>query len=263
MIILNWLNECKARNKFLFNAGIAHIALLGLCLLLFLFDTREVMGINVWIKPMKFAASISIYLLTFAWLLHYLPNKKEVKIISMGIAICMLAEMLLIFMQAARGTTSHFNIYTAFDGIVFGIMGNFIAINSLLNAWVLILFFIRKTSLSPAMLHAWRAALLLFFLGGISGGLMVSNLAHTIPAADGGAGLPLLNWSTEMGDLRVPHFFTMHSLQLIPLISYYFIIPNTKPGHSQFWVISFFLLYAFAAILLHLQALAGRPFIEI
>ena len=41
---------------------------------LFACDSREVMGINVWIKPMKFMASITIYLLTVAWLIAYLER---------------------------------------------------------------------------------------------------------------------------------------------------------------------------------------------
>ena len=50
-----------------------------------LFDSRLVMGINVWIKPIKFAASITIYVWTIAWLLEYLclPNWAN-RIIQLG-----------------------------------------------------------------------------------------------------------------------------------------------------------------------------------
>lgn len=52
------------------------------------------------------------------------------------------------------------------------------------------------------------------------GFVMVSVLKHTIGSEDGSAGLPIVNWSKNHGDLRVAHFFGMHALQLIPLVTY-------------------------------------------
>lgn len=47
--------------------------------------------------------------------------------------VALLVETALITMQVARGTTSHFNVSSAFDGAVFGVMGGFIVMVATLN----------------------------------------------------------------------------------------------------------------------------------
>ena len=85
---------------------------------------------------------------------------------------------------------------------------------------------------------------------------MFHIMKHTIGAEDGGAGLPLFNWSTGDGDLRVAHFFAVHSLQTIPLVSYYFLQKKNQ-------VIRFSILYSIVVITLFILALAGIPLISL
>ena len=70
---------------------------------------------------------------------------------------------------------------------------------------------------NPLMAMAWRAGLWMLMLAAWTGFRMGGNLAHSVGGVDGGAGLPLVKWSTTHGDLRVPHFVSMHGLQVLPL----------------------------------------------
>ena len=83
---------------------------------------------------------------------------------------------------------------------------------------------------------------------------MVIINQHTIGAADGSIGLSLVNWSRIYGDLRVPHFFGLHSLQILPLAGYFF-FPRKGP-----LIIMAITWLAFIA-LLYWQAIMGFPII--
>ncbi|MGB0680280.1 MAG: hypothetical protein ACPGUV_11520 [Polyangiales bacterium] len=72
----------------------------------------------------------------------------------------------------------------------------------------------------PALTLAWRAGLWLFLLAAVSGFAMGGRAQHSVGGADGGAGVPLLNWSRQHGDLRAPHFFALHALQVLPLCAW-------------------------------------------
>jgi len=256
MKISEFFAHIRKQNALLYYAGLANAILFMVCLILFFTDNRQLMGINIWIKPMKFTLSVSIYLWTFAWLLQYVNNKRKVRFISLGILLTMAVEIILILTQATRGVQSHFNVHTALDGMIFATMGIFIAINSLLNLYVLILFFTKEVTLENSMLVAWRAGLFLLFLAGISGGLMSQHLAHTYGAPDGGAGIPILNWSTVAGDLRIAHFITMHGLQFFPLIAWFL---KDRVVSPVLLLQIIFVGYISLSIILHMLALQGKP----
>ncbi|MBX2963506.1 MAG: hypothetical protein KF687_13420 [Cyclobacteriaceae bacterium] len=260
MRISEFIAAIRKLNPLLYYTGLAHLVLFIFFIPLFLVDDRIVLGINTWIKPMKFALSIVIYLWTFAWLLQYVQHKSKVKIITWGIIICMVVEMVLITFQAARGIPSHFNITSVQNVMIFSTMGTFIGINTFLVLYTLYLFFTDAVVIPDlAMKIAWRGGLLLFFLGGISGGLMVTNFAHTVGAPDGGPGLLFLNWSTIAGDIRVAHFITLHGLQIIPLIVMLFRERMKSPNRFSVVV---FTGYALLCITLHMLALSGKPLLQ-
>lgn len=218
---MQWLRNLYRLSPWLTVVGWIHLALAAVAVVGMAADSTTILGVSRWLKPFKFDTSVWIYVWTMAWIAGQLPASRSVTFISRAIAATMLGEIVLIHVQALRGTTSHFNHSTPFDDAVFGIMGLMIAFNTVLAAWVLVKYFRGPVAASPLLRTAVQLGLIAFLAGSaIGGGLLVGNDAHTVGAPDGGPGLPLVNWSTQHGDLRPAHFFGMHGLQLLPLAAW-------------------------------------------
>jgi hypothetical protein len=260
------LAELHRRNRVLALLGWLHLFMLAALLLVAPFDSRTILGLNPWVKPMKFLVSITVYVWTLAWLTRYVSShRRAVRLISWGTVFVFVGEMVCIITQSARGTTSHFNIQSPFDGAVFSVMGFLIAINTLLVLLTLLLFLHPSERLARAYLWGIRLGLLFFFVGSLEGMAMIASGAHTVGAPDGGPGLPLVNWSTRAGDLRVAHFLSFHALQLLPLTG--FALSRYKPdwpGARQVaCVLALALLYAACVSLIFWQAMSGRPLLSL
>jgi hypothetical protein len=216
--------------------GIAMLALLAATGVALLVDPREVMGAPAWMKPAKFAASIAIYTLTLAWVFTYLPEwKRTRRVVGWVTAVTLMLEIVIIDAQAWRGTTSHFNVGTVLDGVLFTIMGLAIAIQTLTATAVAVALWRQRFS-DRALGWALRLGMTITLVGAMTGGLMTQPTreqrdnaraghrmtvagAHTVGAADGGPGLPGTGWSREHGDLRVAHFLGLHALQMLSLVA--------------------------------------------
>lgn len=192
-------------------------------------DDRELLGVNVWEKPLKFAISTVIYAVTWAWLIPQLPRGKQVAWWAGTISALLLAiELAIIVGAAAVGTTSHFNVSTPFSTTLWAVMAFSITALWVLTFVVSIMLFrnplgdrARSAAIRTGAVLALVGMGLAFLMTGPQGD-QISNYqgvigAHAVGVADGGPGLPLLGWSTVGGDLRIPHFVGMHALQAIPL----------------------------------------------
>ena len=246
-------------NPALSGTGWLNVALAALALVLLLVDHRLIAGAPAWLKPLKFSLSIVAFAWTLGWLLADLPApaQRSVQVLSWGVALSMLVEQAVIFAQAARGTTSHYNASTPLNALLFGLMGLFIVVNTLLTAWALYLAW-RYQPHGPAG-YVWglRLGLLMFLVGSLLGGFMIHHLQHTVGAPDGGPGLPGLGWSTRAGDLRAAHFLGMHALQALPLLGW--ALSRALPQQAVALTWTGTALYAGAVAGLLLLALAGRP----
>lgn len=237
-------------------------------------DPRVITGAPAWLKPMKFAISITIYCLTLLWLLTFVRgHTRLVRLVSWGTAIALGVEMAIIAGAVVFGTTSHFNIATPLNSAVWGIMAVAIAATWVLSLVAIVLLLIQRL---PDRAFAWslRLALAVSAVGMAVAFLMTTPTeaqlatdepsiagAHSVGVADGGPGVPFTGWSTVGGDLRAPHFFGLHALQVLPLVG--FLIARFGPGwlrtgHRLALVWTAGLAYLGFVLLLTWQALRGQ-----
>ncbi|MDO7887061.1 hypothetical protein [Hymenobacter cheonanensis] len=244
-------------------AGWLNVGLAGLALVLLPLDHHHVTGLLVWAKPLKFSLSIVAYAWTLAWLLADLPApaQRAVRRLSGGVAVSMVVEQVVIFVQAARGTTSHYNASSPLNGALFGLMGVFIAVNTLMTIWAVYLAWRYRPHGPAGYVWGLRLGLLVFLVGSVLGGFMIHNQQHTVGAPDGGPGLPGLGWSTVAGDLRLAHFLGMHALQALPLLGWALGRWVPRRAVALTWLGTALYVSAVGALLA--QALAGHPLLAL
>jgi hypothetical protein len=212
-------------------AGLVVVAGVGL-----LVDDRQLLHESIWAKPFKFGVSFVLYGATLAWMLPKLRRaRRTMWTLGTVFAVTGLVDVAFIAIQAARGTYSHFNTNTdTFNQIgqqIFssGVIGLFGA--SLLIAIMLLFQRVGEQALTWSLragiaLAAVGMGVAFFIVGAASEGPRAVEDAygkpvtlmgqHGVGVPDGG-GMPITNWSTVGGDLRVPHFIGLHAIQVFVL----------------------------------------------
>lgn len=238
--------------------------MLFLLLLIYIpFNNVIILGLNSVVKPMKFALTIWVYSWTMAIILSHFQNKNKVKIYSWVAVICMSFEQIAITTQAFRGELSHFNNSNTYGFIVFQLMGLFILTVTLWTGYMAYIFIKQKTyTIAPSVVLGIKIGLIYFVIFSLFGGYIGGKIGHTVGASDGGKGLWFFNWSTIFGDLRVAHFFGIHSLQIIPIYGFFVSkISKTENAIESVWFFS--IAYLLFVLFTMFQAIYGKPFIAL
>jgi len=259
--------ELLGRQPVLAWYGLILIVLLVPAGVVLLLDGRTLDGVNVWAKPMKFLASVSLFSLTMAWFYGYLPAERRRAAIPRLIVWTLVAtgtfEIAYIAWQAGHGEASHFNQSTPFHAVMYALMG----------AAALVL-----TATAPALAReiarhgdrgldpAFRLAVVLglvltFVLGATEGVYMSAQPGHGVGVPAGDLGLPVVGWSTTGGDLRVAHFLGIHAQQVVPFVGA--LLAHLLPGRAAPAVWGFAAAYGLVTAFVFVQALAGLPLIAL
>ncbi len=255
--------------------GNDHITRLHLTLAIFMFasflvftpawimDTRLLDSSAVWTKPQKFNISLGLHFLTIAVLMQLVPREERtgpvLLIFSYLAAGALLLEYVWVTLQAAQAKRSHFNFDSAFEGIMYALMGlgafllMTIALALAVQIW-------RKGDRSRRGL--WLGAIVgltIAFFSTLYFGFTMSSTSRYVgaPLEGGGATVPFFGWSREYGDLRPAHFVSLHMMQTVPFAGW---LADRYGWNVVVVVAGVSVVQLGIAAALFAQALSGQPF---
>ncbi len=240
----------------------------ALCLiptgLAYLLDGRQFNGISVWIKPMKFQASLAVHLLTVSLLLAFLQEEKRSGRLIFWLSMTLIAagafEVLYVLWQGAQASGSHYNLNTPFTRVMYSLMGVGAVTLVAVSAWIGVLILRHPTGPKVLATGAGLGLLLGGILGGLTGAWMSAQPGHWVGgiASDAG-GLPIIGWARDGGDLRVAHFFGLHMMQALPLLALLLLAMKRQTGRVPLYIGA--VLGTLLTLATFVQAIAGRPFL--
>ena len=241
-----------------------------------LVDGRQLSGVSVWAKPLKFQVSLALHWATVAWLLGCMePARWGAPLVRWSLRVAAgatVVELLYIVLQAARGRASHFNNDTVLEAVLYTALmgGGAVLIVATTAALGVAVWRAPRDGQRSAM---WLGAVMGLVLSSVLTLLVAAPLSSGVIDGPGpwvgglrsnGAGLPVLGWSTTGGDLRVPHFVATHLLQVLPAIGWLMNTWAAGPvaGRAAWAGRSVWITGALGALLVamtFIQAVSGQP----
>lgn len=255
----------RPAESLLWQSGVAILVLVPLTLAALAGEERLLNGINLWMKPLKFQLSVALHLGTLALLLRLVAVERQdrgwVRAAVRACVVSAIFEVVYITLQAGRGRHSHFNDSTMLEQVLYGVMGAG-AVTLVVTAALIGVLIWRcpRVGLGPGL--RWGASWGLI-LGSVAtfvvAGYMSNAGGHWVGGAPSDtAGLPIFGWARDGGDLRVPHFFATHLMQVLPLVGLAADRWSSRP-------VTAVCLTAAAGVTITVatffQALAGQPFL--
>lgn len=229
-------------------------------------DQRQFLGENVWLKPIKFQIALMLYLMTLAFFARWLPAgmtaRRSYRLYSGAVVFAIIAELAWVSGAAMYGVASHFNTTNPVMQGMYTLMGLFAVL--LTSATLVQGLSIRRnpgTGLPPALhLSIWLGLVLTFGLTLMVAGTLGALPGHLIGTPVTGATVPIIGWSREVGDMRVPHFFATHAMHALPVVGLLAgaLLPHRWTSPAVWAVAVLFTAFVTASFA---GALAGLPLI--
>ncbi len=271
--VREFFHELDANDNLLSRLGWALIAMVPVFAAFAFFASGIAHGVNPWIvnpwiKPIKFSMSFSTFASTVSMFLLALNIPQwQIKLARRAIFGSVALEIFSLGAQAWRSTYAAGN-HTLADSLLAQMTNSMVMVNTAIVCWMLVLFCanrVRTDVVDRPMVSAIRYSIIIFLVGNAVGGYMLARGAHTVGVADGGPGLPFVNWSTIGGDLRIAHFIAIHAIQIVPLFAYVLSqmapIPAVKQRRMAIAALAIVVSAAVGATFV--QAAMGRPLLSL
>lgn len=173
--MLSFIEILKSRNEALFYFGLICFVFAILFLVLTQTTNTQVLNVNAWYKPFKFAFSTMLYAWAMAWFCYQLEDF-NLKFFNWSIIILLGLEILYIAIQAARGQMSHFNLSTPVYSLLYSGMAIAATLVTIYTAYVAILFFQQSfPNLPDYYVWAIRFGLVIFVIFSFQGFLTCNH----------------------------------------------------------------------------------------
>lgn len=229
-------------------------------------DARQLGGVSVWAKPLKFQIATALHLATMAWVASRLGQEwREGWLLHLVLLLAIASaafEVGYITLQGALQQPSHFNISTPFHATMYSLMAaGAVVLTVSAGALGVIVALDGQVRMGPGL----RSAVALGLVGGTVLTLIIAfemggRMTHHVGTPPQPASTwPILGWSRDVGDLRPPHFFATHMMQAVPALGW--LADRTLPPFAAVvaaWIAA--ALWAALTWWLFRAALAGRPF---
>src|SRR5438270_3475769 len=266
--VRGFFRELDATDPVLSRLGWALLLVVPIFAALAMFIPAGSAAVNPWIKPIKFSMSFSTFASTISLLLLALRIPKwQLRLVRRAIAASVALEILSLAAQAWR-SAYHLSGQSLLDTSLAQMTNSMVMVNTGIVCWMLALFcanHVHTCRIDRPMISAVRYSILIFLAGNAIGGYMLARGSHTVGAAEGGPGLPFVNWSVIGGDLRIAHFIAIHAIQIVPLFAY--ILSQMSPvlpvKHRRIAAGALALAVSIAVGATFVQAALGHPLLSL
>lgn len=229
-------------------------------------DPRQLAGDSVWLKPVKFQVALTIYLLTLAFFARWLPSGMSRRLwwraYSAAVVAAVAFELLWIGGASMFGTASHFNRDSDLMALLYNLAGPLAVLLTSASLVMGVAIWRNRASglADPVRLSLGLGLVSTFALTVVVAGYLGNSPGHFVGTPVTGATVPLMGWSREVGDLRVPHFIATHAMHALPLagLAAAWLLP-AGAARTAVWAAA--AAYTGLVALTFMQALSGHPFL--